>query len=150
MSSKKYLQGLFYPKNPHKYIGDVRNIVYRSSWEKKLMIYLDMNPSILKWGSEELVIPYLNEVDNRVHRYYPDMVIQYKTRRNEVKHAVIEVKPMRQVRAPVLPASGKQTKRYINEMVTYVTNKSKWKAAQEWCVKNGFDFIILTENELKV
>ena len=52
-------KGLFKPKNPSKYKGNINEIVYRSSWEKKMMIYCDTTKSVVEWGSEELVIPYV-------------------------------------------------------------------------------------------
>ena len=69
-------QGKFKPKNPSKYKGDPTNIVYRSSWELKLMMYLDTHPNVLKWGSEEIVIPYESPVDGRMHRYFPDFFVE--------------------------------------------------------------------------
>lgn len=148
--ARNYLQGRYTLRNPDKYVGDKSNVCYRSSWELKMMRYLDENPAILKWGSEELIIHYVNKVDNRVHRYFPDFVIQYKNKNGEVKNAVVEIKPKAQTRPPQLPPGGKQNKRYINEMVTYMTNESKWLAAKDWCSHNNWDFIILTEDELKV
>jgi hypothetical protein len=146
----KYLQGKYIPKHPEKYIGDVKNVFFRSSWERKLMIYLDENPAILKWGSEELIIPYRSPVDGKNHRYFPDMVVMYKTKNDEIKHAVIEVKPLAQTKPPKATMTGKNTKRFIKETITYAVNSAKWTAATAWCKHNNFDFIILTEVELKV
>ncbi len=148
--ARNYLQGKFTLKNPNKYVGDKENVIYRSSWEKKLMIYLDENASILKWGSEELIIPYINKVDNKPHRYFPDFVIEYKTQKDTIKHAIIEIKPKAQTIPPQLPKSGKQNRKYLNEMVTYITNESKWLAAKDWALKHGWDFIIMTEKELGI
>jgi hypothetical protein len=50
--------GYFKPTNPQKYRGNPTNIVYRSLWERKFMVFCDNNPSILQWGSEEIIIPY--------------------------------------------------------------------------------------------
>ena len=61
-------QGYFKPKNPHKYKGDPTNIIYRSSWELKLMKYLDERKDVVKWGSEEIIIPYRSPIDGRVHK----------------------------------------------------------------------------------
>ena len=47
-------KGLFKPKNPSKYKGNINEIVYRSSWEKKMMIYCDTTKSVVEWGSEEI------------------------------------------------------------------------------------------------
>ena len=56
-------QGLFKPKNPQKYVGDPNKIVYRSSWECKVMSWLDKTPEILTWASEELIVPYNLELN---------------------------------------------------------------------------------------
>lgn len=144
----KYHQGIFTPKNANKYVGDSSNIVYRSGWEKKLFIWLDNNPSIIKWFSEELVIPYVSPVDGRVHRYFVDVGMEYKTNRGEIKRAIIEVKPYAQTKMP--EQRKKTTQKYLTEVQTYAVNKSKWMAATEWAKQNGFDFVILTEKELKV
>ncbi len=41
-------QGYFKPKNPQKYKGDPTNIIYRSGWELKFMLYVDSHPEILE------------------------------------------------------------------------------------------------------
>jgi hypothetical protein len=48
-------KGKYYPSHPKKYKGDSSNIIYRSLWERKFMVYCDMNENILEWGSEEVV-----------------------------------------------------------------------------------------------
>ena len=68
--SQKY-KGKYRPQNPEKYMGDNRNIIYRSMWERKCMKYFDNNPSIIKWASEELAIPYYDSLGKRVRNYYP-------------------------------------------------------------------------------
>ena len=85
--------GKFTPKNPQKYKGDPKNIIYRSSWEVKVMKYLDDHPGVIWWGSEELVIPYWSPVDNKKHRYFPDFVAKIKQKNGMIKTFVIEVKP---------------------------------------------------------
>lgn len=144
----RFHQGIYKPKHPEKYVGDVNNIVYRSSWEVKAMIWLDTNPSVLKWGSEELIIPYVSPVDDRVHRYFPDFVMQYKTNGGGVGMAVLEVKPNAQRKMPNHPR--KQTKRYLNEVVTYTVNQAKWTAAKLWCDKKGWKFVVLDEYDLGI
>ena len=42
--------GIFKPRNPQKYNGDASRIVYRSSWEARVMNYLDDNPSVIWWA----------------------------------------------------------------------------------------------------
>ena len=50
-------KGKFTPDNPNKYMGDASNIIYRSGWERRAMKYFDINPGVLQWASEEVVIP---------------------------------------------------------------------------------------------
>lgn len=143
---RSYDQGKFLPKNPEKYAGDLNSIFYRSSWEKRLMIWMDRNPSILKWASEEIVIPYISPVDNRVHRYFPDFVVLYRHKDGSKKRMLIEVKPHAQTMMP--EKKTKNTKRYLNEVTTYAVNQAKWEAAEKWCKEKGFDFQIITEKML--
>ena len=32
----------------------------------------------------------------------------------------------------------------------YAKNQAKWGAAQEWCLDRGYEFKVLTENELGI
>ena len=77
-------QGKYKPKNPKKYKGDPSNIIYRSGWELKLMIRLDEDEQIISWGSEEIAIPYISPLDNKIHRYYPDFLVT-KINKNGIK-----------------------------------------------------------------
>jgi hypothetical protein len=138
--------GKFNPKNPQKYIGDYNNIVYRSSWECKVMDWLDRNDNIISWASEELIIPYLSPADNKYHRYFPDFLVKAKTRDGKFKTILIEVKPKRQTLPP--EPKKRMTKQYINEVVTYGVNQAKWKAAQEFCLDRGWEFKVMTEEHL--
>ena len=83
----------FTPKNPHKYAGDVTAIVCRSSWERKFCIMADENPAILKWNSEEVVIPYWSSVDGKMRRYFPDFLVKIKKKDGTLGTVLIEVKP---------------------------------------------------------
>ena len=65
-------KGRYKPNNPSKYRGNVHNVIYRSLWERKFMVYCDNNESVIEWGSEEVVIPYKSPWDGRIHRYFPD------------------------------------------------------------------------------
>ena len=136
--------GWFKPKNPTKYKGDPNNIVYRSSWELRVMKWLDEHPSIVWWASEELPIPYVSPVDNKVHRYFPDFVAKVKQANKETT-MVLEVKPYKQTQKPT---QKRQTKRFLQEVVTYAVNQEKWRAADLFCKEHGWQFKILTEKEL--
>ena len=78
-------KGKYYPSFPRKYKGDPTNIVYRSLWERKFMVYCDKNQNILEWASEEIAIPYRSPIDNRVHRYFPDFYMKVKETNGKIK-----------------------------------------------------------------
>jgi hypothetical protein len=141
-----YKQGFFKPKNPKKYIGDPTNIVYRSGWEKKFMNYLDEHEPIIRWGSEEVVIPYISPVDNRPHRYFVDFYFEARAADGSIKKMLIEIKPYAQTQEPKIPK--RRTKRFITEVMTYGVNQAKWRAAKDYCTNKGWEFQILTENEI--
>ena len=140
--------GLFKPRNPQKYIGDPTNIVYRSSWECKVMSWLDNNDSVVSWASEELIVPYISPVDNRRHRYFPDFIIKVKTKDGKLKTMMLEVKPRKQTVQPEL--RKRITKQYLNEITTYSVNQAKWKAATEYCLDRGWEFKLITEDHLGI
>ena len=139
--------GIFKPKFPEKYKGDPTNIIYRSLWEQKLMIYLDHHKDVLKWSSEEIIIPYRSPWDNRMHRYFPDFYVKVKTKTG-TKKWVVEVKPKVQCKPPRQPK--RKTKKYLNEVRTFAVNQAKWMVAKEWCKDRNMEFIILTEVELMI
>lgn len=142
----EYKQGFFKPRFPKKYMGDASNIVYRSGWEKRVMQSLDENTAVIKWSSEEIIIPYNSPIDNRYHRYYPDFYVEAKAADGSIKKMLLEVKPAAQTIPPVSPK--RRTKRYITEVMTYGVNQAKWKAAEEYCLNRGWEFRIITETEL--
>jgi hypothetical protein len=140
-------KGRFTPKNPKKYAGDSSNIVYRSLWELKVMKYLDENTNVIYWASEELVIPYVSPVDNRVHRYFPDFVVKVLNKEGKETTMVLEVKPEKQTRPP---KQKRKTKQFLQEVVTYAINEAKWKAAELFCLEHGWKFKIITEKDLGI
>jgi phage/plasmid-associated DNA primase len=141
-----YKQGLFKPQNPKKYIGDPTNIVYRSGWEKRVMDWCDTNSNIKKWCSEEIVIPYKSPVDNRWHRYFVDFYVEAVRSDGQTVKMLLEVKPKAQTMEPV--PKKRKTKGYITEVVTYGVNQAKWKAAEEYCKDKGWEFMLITEEQL--
>lgn len=139
---RKYYQGRYQIQNPQKYKGNPSNCIYRSSWELRLMGFLDRHQSIMEWSSEEKTIPYFSPIDNRTHRYFVDFWVKTKT--NE--QFLVEVKPKAQTKPPKAPK--KQTKKYINEAQTYLTNQLKWQAAEKFCFEKTMKFVILTEDHV--
>ena len=141
-------KGRYNPVNPKKYKGNPQNIIYRSLWERKFMVYCDTNDKVLEWGSEEIIIPYISPWDSKVHRYFPDFYIKVRQSSGNLKKFIIEVKPKKQTRPPK-PVERK-TKRWINEVRTFGINEAKWKHATKWCKDNDMEFKILTEEELGI
>ena len=141
-------KGKYYPSFPRKYKGDPTNIIYRSLWERKFMVYCDKNQNILEWASEEIAIPYRSPIDNRVHRYFPDFYMKVKETNGRIKNYVIEVKPAKQTTPPVKPK--RQTKGYIREAYEYAKNQEKWKMAKEFCADRKWEFKVVTEKELGI
>lgn len=133
--------GRFIPKNPGKYVGKSANrIMFRSSWELAFMKWLDKSDAILRWGSEELAIPYVSPVDGRVHRYFPDMVIMYKDATNQIRKEIIEIKPYKEsVATPRMTARDAQALQ---------VNEAKWKYAADWATRNGAVFRVITERTM--
>tara|TARA_B100000287_G_scaffold73803_1_gene65492 strand:- start:2963 stop:3403 length:441 start_codon:yes stop_codon:yes gene_type:complete len=141
------IKSRYKPENPRKYKGDYKNIICRSSWERKFCRWCDLNESILEWGSEEFFIPY-RAPDGKVRRYFPDFIMKVKESNGQVKTYVIEVKPLKQTKPP--KKKKRVTKSYIYECTTYAVNQAKWKAADEWCKDHKIEFKIITEKELGI
>lgn len=139
----KTYQGKFKPQNPQKYVGDVSKIVFRSMWELQLLRWCDFNADVLKYASEEIVIPY-RSVDGQMHRYFVDMMIWF----SNGQKLLIEVKPKRQTRMP--KTQGRKNKaRLVEEILEFEKNKAKWAAADEFAKRRGLVFKVWTEDTLK-
>lgn len=145
-------KGFFKPKNPSRYKGDPTNIIYRSSWELKLMSYLDVHPDIIEWSSEEFCIPYISPIDKKIHRYFPDFRVKKRNTEGIIETVVIEVKPKNQIIPPTVikTKTNKPTKKYIREVMTYGVNEAKWKAAESYCADRKWKFILMSETELGI
>jgi len=138
----KSYKGLYRPTNPKKYVGNTKQIVYRSLLERRFMRYCDLNQDILYWASEELPVRYYNPLDKKYHRYFPDFIV--KTVNND--KYMIEIKPSRQVAKPKPPK--KKTKSYMRESFEYIKNQAKWQAAKSYCDDKGMKFKLITEKDL--
>lgn len=138
----KFYKGKFKPKFPQKYNGDPTKITYRSSWELQVFVYMDKNPDIISWNSEEVVIPYISPIDGKCHRYFVD--IWMRNRKGAVY--LIEIKPYAQSKSP--KKRSRVTKKYLNEVKAWGVNQAKWTAATAYCQERGWIFKVLTEKEL--
>lgn len=136
---KAYSQGRFIPKNPEKYIGS-KDPIYRSSWELVFMNVCDNHPSITKWASESVRIPYFNTFTQKHTIYIPDFLIQYVDKNGKNHVELIEIKPLNQ--------TLKEKARGTRNKVQLAINTAKWNAARKWAKNKGMMFRILTEAEL--
>lgn len=146
-------KGRFTPSNPGKYKGLLTDpktglsaIIWRSTWELRVFNYLDTQPAVIEWSSEEISIPYISPVDDRIHRYYPDLYVKKRTTDGKIIKQLIEIKPAYQCVPPKM--QKKITPKYITEVKTWGVNDAKWKAAQRFCDEHGLEFVKLTEHDL--
>lgn len=81
----------------NKFVGKERKAIYRSGLELDYFKLLDKNPNVVKWGSEEVIIPYF--FDNKWHKYYVDLFVIFESK-GQLKKYFIELKPYSQTVEP--------------------------------------------------
>lgn len=135
-------KGLYRVKNIRKYEGDFKNVVYRSLWERQVFRWCDENDQVLKWSSEEIIIPYFYPLDRKNHRYFVDL--KFTTAQGTF---LVEIKPKSQTVPPKKPI--RQTPKYLEEARTYVKNQCKWEAANNYAKDRNWQFVIWTEDTIK-
>ena len=135
----KFAQGRYNMKNPDKYIGG-KTPLYRSSWEFAFMRFCDESPSIQKWASESIRIPYRHPFTGKFTIYVPDFFIAYADKNGKQHEEVIEIKPENQT--ILEKAKSKQNQGQL------IVNRAKWKNAQLWCKNKGFRFRIINEKDI--
>ena len=138
--SHNFAKGKFTPKHPEKYIG-LTMPTYRSSWEFSFMNFCDNSPSIQKWASEAIKIPYRNPLNGKQTVYVPDFFIQYLDKNNKIQIELIEIKPANQ---QLLEKVGKNK---VNQAL-FFKNQAKWKAAELYCKQQGIKFRVINENDM--
>ena len=136
----KFAQDNYVPKHPEKYVG-LKTPRYRSSWELSFMRFCDNNPSIQKWASDAIKIPYRVPVTYRQTVYVPDFFIQYVDKTGAMHVELIEIKPASQA---ILERTGKN--KY--NQAQFIKNQAKWAAATAYCKQQGIKFRVVTETDL--
>ncbi len=147
-SKGPFKQGYYKVNNIEKYAGDPRVVIFRSSWERKFMIMCDLNPQILRWGSEPLEIKYLSPIDNRMHVYNVDFFIEVCDNDKKITRYLVEVKPSSQIdKEPILEGrlTEKKVANHAALVKAYHVNKAKQRAALQWAADRGMKYIVLTE-----
>jgi hypothetical protein len=139
-------QGTYKPRYPDKYKGNPSNIIFRSGLELKFFRFFDHNKAVLQWNSEEVVVPYMSDLDGKMHRYFVDIWAKMNGK-NGVQEYIIEIKPFAFTQAPA--QQNRKTQVYQRKVMEYIKNINKWKAADAYAKKQGQKFIILTEKDLR-
>lgn len=139
ITNTKQAQGVFPITNIKKY-KSTNPPIYRSSWEKDVMISLDLNPAVLEWSVEPFSISYVCPVDGKTKQYWPDFYVRAIGPNGKEYAQIIEIKPLKQCYMQY--AKSKKDK-----MVVQI-NQAKWAYALEFCKKNGLEFKLITEKEL--
>ena len=143
-------QGYFKPAFPEKYVGDPTQIIFRSSWEFKFLKWCDHSPTVIKYSSEPVGIPYYSPLDKRGHTYYIDFYVVTKDNEGKEQSWLIEIKPDKYTKPPTAPdrMTNKQTANYVYAAKQYIVNQAKFEAAKEFAAVRGLKFGIITENFL--
>jgi hypothetical protein len=150
VNPSKFKQGTYVPKNPMKFKGSAvghGKAVYRSSWELKVMLYLDQCSSIIAWGSELIWVTYVNPMDGKTHKYFIDLYFEAIDKEGNIKKFLVEIKPHSQSIPPVKPKrmTEASSRTFTSKALTYAQNQAKWKAASEYAKNRGYTFFVLTE-----
>jgi hypothetical protein len=152
----RYQQGLYIPKNKDKVIklNSQGGIWYRSSWELKILKYLDHNANIIRYGCEFISINYTRPkvidglLEHTEHRYFPDFYYELQRSDGGISKVLAEVKPKAETIKPVMKDkySHKQLKNLEFSLASWNINIHKWNAAIEYCKNRGIEFVIITED----
>jgi len=136
----RFAQGKFNLKNVEKYIGN-KTPTYRSGWEFTFMKFCDEHPSVAKWASEAIKIPYRNPLSGKQTIYVPDFFIVYSDRKGKQRVELIEVKPKNQT-------VKEKVGRSKHNQAHWIVNQAKWEAARAYCKQNGIYISIVTEDDI--
>lgn len=143
---RKPYQGRYRVENLSKYKGDATQVFFRSKLEYTFMKKIDRQPNVIEWSSEEIVIPYISPIDGLPHRYFPDNWVKVKSKDGTIKQMLVEIKPASQIVPPKKPK--RKSKRYEEEVLTWVVNCAKWEAAEKYCREHNMVFKKFTEKEI--
>jgi len=134
--NSKFHQGTISPLQCKKYYDSCKEdpIIFRSGLEYQFIQFCENSPTVAKWASEPVKIPYYSHLDKKECNYYPDYVIE----NSKGVRCIVELKPYNQTIKPSMMDSE-----WLKEQ--WIKNVDKWNAAKAFCEKNGLKFIIITE-----
>lgn len=139
ITNTKQAQGVYNITNIKKYKSN-NPPIYRSSWERDVMISLDMNPAVIEWSSEPFSIPYVCPIDGKQRQYFPDFYVLYIGADKKQHAQILEIKPYKQC--------FMETARSKKDKIVVQVNQAKWVYALDFCKKNGLEFKLITEKDL--
>lgn len=165
----KTKQGYYKVQNAAKYIGDPNLVIYRSSWEYSFCRWCDYSPSVVRWSSEPVRIPYYDRVSKLeeckrqgldpnnpknwvIKHYNTDFWIEVDKGEGAMQRMFIEIKPSGKLKKPIPPganASLKEVRKFNNDAKEYLINEAKWAAMNAWAEKNTSKFYVFTEKTLE-
>lgn len=148
-SNGKYhaIVGTFIPLYPDKFIG-TNNPRFKSKLEYNMMRYLDKSPAVIKWKYEPFGIKYKDLSSNKIRTYYIDFVATLQINSSTVKKVWIEVKSLRDTLKPTYSKNKKMSNLKLEE-TQWIKNQCKWETAKKLAKMHGYEFIIITEDQLK-
>lgn len=162
-------QGYYKIQHPEKYIGNPNLVVYRSSWELSFCRWCDASPSVIRWSSEPIKVPYYDRISKLeeckklgldpnnpknwiIKNYNVDFWIELNKGDNNLEKIFIEIKPADKLKKPIPPlgnCSLKEQKRFNIAAKEYLINEAKWAAMNAWAQKNNAKFYVFTEKTLE-
>lgn len=137
-------QGYFKVSESVKYIGSVKKVIYRSSWEERFCIWCERSTLVDKWASESIVVKYNCPIENKIKNYYPDFLVKLKNGQTWL----VEVKPEKEYKTPPSFPKRKTKKSLSNYeylMKHYLVNRSKFKSAIAFCKTKNWTFFVANE-----
>ena len=161
-------QGYYRVANRDKYVGDPNLVIYRSSWEFAFCKWCDASPSIKRWSSEPIKVPYYDRVSKLeecrklgldpnnprnwvIKNYNTDFWVEIDKGGERPEKWFIEIKPKDKLSKPkpiAAHAPLKEIRRYNMLMKEYLINEAKFAALKDWAEKNGSKFYVFTEDTL--
>jgi len=137
---------LYKPKNVNKCKGKFykdhgNTILFKSKLELIFGRNCDLNPKIVEWSYETVIIPYWSTQENKQRNYYVDFFAKSLNTNGQIETYLVEIKPMDHVR------KGRR-RHFEDDKEQIQLNYDKWSAAEKFCKSMGWYFRIYTESEL--
>lgn len=165
----KTKQGYYKVQNLQKYMGNPALVIFRSSWEHTFCRWCDFSPSIIRWSSEPIRVPYYDRVSkldelrrqgldpnnpkNWVIKYYnTDYWIEVAQGDGTTKKMFVEIKPANKLKKPIPPGENaplREVRRFNLLAKEYLINEAKFAALKAWAERSGAQFWVFTEETLR-